>query len=280
MHKLRLQQSISYIVPLVVLVVSCSDGVFTGTSGTKKQKDHPKNTDGTTDNCGGCGDAADPAKIGDGADQGDNTDGNGSSSDSKSANGSLGSDASKSNITPGDEGDCTTRKNLIENSDFEKGNADFTSKFTFDGTCRGKYSPGLASQYSVNSTPNVCHSFYTTSPDDKGQMLIVNIPAAGQAEKRFWCQTVHVNAGKHYKLSARLRAAVPSVVDSQPTSVAFTINGTEVMATFKLEKDWQEHKSVSIPKTAGDIEFCGESRTQNIESTDLIADDFTFGECK
>jgi|GEM_PF-3146344 len=183
-------------------------------------------------------------------------------------------------IVIGEEGDCSTVSNLVENSDFEKGNTGFTSRFTFDGTCRGQYSPGGAFQYSVNATPSTCHVGYAASSGDKGQMLVVNMPAAGQTENRFWCQTLNVKAGKTYRLSARLRAAVPSVTESQPTFVAFTIDGSEVMATFKLEKDWKEHRQVSIPKTSGDIVFCGESRTQNTESTDLIADDFTFGECK
>ncbi len=109
-------------------------------------------------------------------------------------------------------------------------------------------------------------------------MLVVNFPAAGQAETKFWCQKVTVVKGKHYKISARLRAAVPSATESQPTEVTFTIDGKSVLTTFRLEKDWKIHTSVEIPGASGEVELCGESRTQNIESTDLIADDFKFAE--
>jgi hypothetical protein len=111
-------------------------------------------------------------------------------------------------------------------------------------------------------------------------MLVVNIPAKGQTEGRFWCQKVPVVAGKMYKLAVRARAAVPSVVDSQPTQITFTVNGANAMAEFPLERDWVEYKAVGIPAEAGTIDFCGEARTQNTESTDLIMDDVLFAECR
>jgi hypothetical protein len=261
-------------ITLVILILSCASCTgsdFSGVGAGQKQNSETKKNGSGVDN-------ADPDTLGSDPDPA-TTDKPATVSGSDDTIISASGETIKK-IVIGEEGDCSTVSNLVENSDFEKGNTGFTSRFTFDGTCRGRYSPGSAFQYSVNATPSTCHVGYAASTGDKGQMLVVNMPAAGQTENRFWCQTLHVNAGKTYRLSARLRAAVPSVTESQPTFVAFTIDGTEVMATFRLEKDWKEHRQVSIPKTSGDIVFCGESRTQNTESTDLISDDFTFGECK
>lgn len=258
----------------------CKESTFQGNGAAKTG-----NTDKTRDKSGPDKSAGES----DAPDSEDSTDNDDTSKDddiSTPDDDDLGQDDENSDkesdieISTGINGDCATKTNLVKNSDFENGNSEFTSNFVFDPTCKGQYSPGAALQYSVNSTPSLCHIGYAPSTGDKGKMLVVNFPAAGQSETRFWCQKLTVAKGKHYKISARLRAAVPSVVDSQPTEVTFTIDGKSVIATFRLEKDWQSYKSVEIPGASGDVELCGESRTQNTESTDLIADDFKFAECK
>jgi hypothetical protein len=183
--------------------------------------------------------------------------------------------------------DCQIVKNLIENSDFEKGNVGFTSQFTYDSSCKGQYSPHPALHYSVNRTVNGCHNGYASNADDRGNMLVVNFPAAGQAATKFWCQNIEVTAGRLYKISTRVRAAVPASVLTQPTSVAFTANGqgftangAELIPQFHLEADWKEYTAVLSPAVSGLIAFCAEARTQNTESTDLVMDDIIFGECQ
>ena len=254
-------------------VLACSESSFQGASATQKndkesKKDKIKNPTSNQEN-----DESDEIETDENNDDENDSDIGKNGKD-------LETDDTEFEVTTGINGECTTKENLVKNSNFEAGNVDFKSYFTFDATCKGKYSPGSALQYSVNSTPNTCHNGYAASNDDKGKMLVVNFPAAGQSETRFWCQTIKVVKGKHYKLSARLRAAVPSATESQPTQVTFTINGNSVMATFPLEKEWKAYKTVEIPAASGDVTLCGESRTQNTESTDLIADDFTFAECK
>lgn len=256
---------------LVVFFGSCAASDFSGTTAEKAKKSDTKKSPSTVSN-------GDPDTFDNATDPATPTKPGTVTGSDDTIITATGETIKK--IVIGEEGDCSLVSNLLENPDFEKGNTGFTSYFAYDGSCLGRYSPRSALHYSVNSTPNTCHVGYASSTDDKGQMLVVNMPAAGQNEKRFWCQKVNVKAGKTYRLSARLRAAVPSAVDSQPTFVAFTIDGSEVMATFKLQVDWKEHRQVSVPKTSGNIVFCGESRTQNTESTDLIADDFSFGECK
>jgi hypothetical protein len=190
---------------------------------------------------------------------------------------------SQSGTTTGIGGDCPTHVNLLKNPDFEAGNAGFTTQFVFDDTCGNNkkgFSPRSAGYYSINSTPNVCHAYYTKSSADTGKMLVVNMPNAGAGNLNFFCQKVQVKADTKYKLSVRLRAAVTSAVSSQPTSAAFAINGNDVIATFALKEDWTTYTHVDIPKTSGEVEFCGQARTQNTESTDLLLDDISFAECK
>ncbi len=260
------------IIAIVSVTTACSESSFQGANSTKKSENKPGKDSSKDSSEEGSNDET----------ENDDEDSSNDQTNSKEDDDQdlETSDESEFTIKTGVDGDCTTKENLVANSNFEDGNKDFKSYFTFDSTCKGQYSPGAALQYSINSTPSTCHIGYAASSGDKGKMLVVNFPASGQSETRFWCQTIKVVKGSHYKLSARLRAAVPSATESQPTEVTFTVNGVSVMATFKLEKDWKNYKTVEIPEASGDIVLCGESRTQNTESTDLIADDFTFAECK
>lgn len=183
-------------------------------------------------------------------------------------------------IIEGVGGDCPVVTNLLMNPDFEQGNTGFSSDFTFDPLCVGTYSPRRHLYYSVNNSVQRCHVGYSSLPGDKGQMLVVNFPPQGSSVTKFYCQTVPVTAGRLYKIAARLRAAVPSAVLSQPTSVVFTANGANAMAQFNLEADWKDYRAVLTPPVSGSVVFCGEARTQNTESTDLVMDDVLFGECK
>jgi hypothetical protein len=183
-------------------------------------------------------------------------------------------------VREGEGGNCDTLSNLLVNADFEQGNSGFTSEFTFDATCKGTHSPGASGSYAVNGTVHKCHDGYADSLGDQGKMLVVNYPSSGDPRKKFWCQTVQVNAGAPYKIAARLRAAVPDHVDSQPTSVAITANGSNLMAEFNLEREWKEYTHVLMPPVSGTVAFCAEARTQNAESTDLVMDDISFAECK
>jgi hypothetical protein len=183
-------------------------------------------------------------------------------------------------IVEGLDGDCPVVTNLLQNPDFEAGKSGFSSDFTFDSQCIGTYSPKKHLYYSVNDSVQRCHNGYASLSGDKGKMLVVNFPPQGSSITKFYCQTVPVTAGRLYKIAARLRAAVPSSVLSQPTSVAFTANGSNVMAEFKLEADWKDYRAVLTPPVSGSVVFCGEARTQNVESTDLVMDDVLFGECK
>jgi hypothetical protein len=255
-------------------ILSCSESSFQGDSASQKNdKESKKNKNPSGDKEHDKTDEIEEKEK-----EKESNDKN--ASDSEKSSNDVETDDTEFTVTPGINGECTTKENLVKNSDFEAGNVEFKSFFIFDSTCKGKYSPGGSLQYSVNSTPNTCHNGYAAAANDKGKMLVVNFPAAGQSETRFWCQTIKVVKGRHYKLSARLRAAVPSATESQPTQVTFTINGNSVMATFPLEKDWKAYKAVEIPAASGEVTLCGESRTQNTESTDLIADDFAFAECK
>ena len=179
-------------------------------------------------------------------------------------------------------GDCPIVRNLVLNPDFESGYDGFYSEFTRDTDCGSgveNYGPHPETHYTVNSTPQQCHGGYSNSPGDKGKMLLVNFPAPGAVVKRFWCQDVPVNSGKQYKIEVRLRAAVPVAVSSQPTKVAFTSNGDDVLVEFPLEADWKMYRAVLTPPDSGSVKFCAEARTQNAESTDLVMDDILFGEC-
>ena len=107
-------------------------------------------------------------------------------------------------------------------------------------------------------------------------MLVVNLPAAGQGEKKFWCQKIKVQPHSVYELVARMRTVA---MQTQSSRSRWTIEGTVFSKTFDPAGAWKTFTSKWKSKGQSEIELCGLNIEQNAESGDLAVDDIALVKC-
>ena len=115
--------------------------------------------------------------------------------------------------------------NLVVNGDFESGNEDFTSDYSY--TTSSLWNEGV---YAVIPNPNALHTNFSGCGDHTsgtGNMMVVN--GASGIDVPIWCQTVTVVPGTSYAFSVW----IASVVSSSPANLEFTINGVSLGAPIR-----------------------------------------------
>jgi len=134
----------------------------------------------------------------------------------------------------------------IPNGDFEAGNTNFTSAYTFHGPFPGANAPGEGlwdeGTYGIGTDPNNYHSLWTSFGDHTtgtGNMMIVN--GDTQANVQVWgvpvSGTIPVASGTQYYFSAWLTSVYPPPVGSDPiapATLAFSINGSQINGDFTV----------------------------------------------
>ncbi len=161
--------------------------------------------------------------------------------------------------------------NLVDNGDFEGGNAGFSSDYG--------YSPGnLVPEglYDVLDNPQNDHPGFAPCHDHtsgSGNMMVVN--GAGTPNQNVWCQTVPVTANTQYVLSAY----VTSVVASSPAKLQFSINGVPLGGIFNAPGgtcNWQNFFQVwnSTGNTSATI--CIVNQNTVLGGNDFALDDIVF----
>lgn len=170
---------------------------------------------------------------------------------------------------------------VVKNGNFDSGNTEFTTEYGFESGCRvtkGKYTPGDAFKYTINTDPGKCHDgYYANVAGNTGNMLVVNLPVAGSGMHKFWCQKVAVTAGTTYEVSARMRTVAMSTQTSQSK---WTINDTIFSQTFDPSGAWKIFTAKWKAETTAEVELCGKNIDQNTESGDLAVDDISFRVCR
>ncbi len=161
--------------------------------------------------------------------------------------------------------------NLVDNGDFEGGNAGFTSDYG--------YSPGnLVPEglYDVLDNPQDDHPGFAPCDDHtsgSGNMMVVN--GAGTPNQNVWCETVPVTPNTQYVLSAW----VTSVVASSPARLQFNINGIPLGPIFNAPGstcNWQNFFQVwnSAGNTSATI--CIVNQNTVLGGNDFALDDIVF----
>ena len=129
-----------------------------------------------------------------------------------------------------------TAQNLLTNSDFEQGNAGFTSQYFFTAATSAQES------YAVSMNPRNNNSLFANMADHtsgSGSMLVVN-GSTNTDEPYAWRQEVAVLDGASYRFSfwaANLYGSSPSVIDIK-------INGNSVGAPIAIVPDlgvWNQY---------------------------------------
>jgi gliding motility-associated-like protein len=115
--------------------------------------------------------------------------------------------------------------NLVVNGDFSGGNSGFNSDYNYVVDIPGQQNEMVPEgTYTVIHNPNLVHSGFSACSDHtggNGNMMVINGAANFQD---IWCQTVTVDPGQLYNVSAW----VASVNPSSPAELQFSINGTPI----------------------------------------------------
>lgn len=168
--------------------------------------------------------------------------------------------------------------NLIENGDFENGNNDFTSNYTYTNANLGLGPEGL---YAVGTNPKYFHNSFSACVDHTsgtGKMLIVN--GNTSANTKIWGQTITVESNKYYAFYAY----VTPVYTTNPPIIQFSINGNVLGTPFNSPGGtctWNKFYAIwySGTNTTADISIVNQNITAN--GNDFAIDDIKYVElCK
>ncbi len=165
-------------------------------------------------------------------------------------------------------------ENVVENGDFEMGNASFTNDYLLGDTVGGIFGPlTFPGTYGVVSNSNAANTTYPSCVDNtsgSGNMLIVN--SSNERRQRVWCQTVTVLAEEDYQISAALNSMDN---DSLP-SLLFVVNNTELGMNYNLLSDtceWVQYSSIFNSGMMTTAEVCIVNTSTNIRGNDFAIDD-------
>ena len=110
--------------------------------------------------------------------------------------------------------------NLVVNGDFELGNQDFTSAYTYVAPGGSLVPEGT---YAVGGDPNAYHGSWSSfGPFTGSKMMIIN--GATVANVNVWAQTVTVQPNTTYYFSALVASNFPD----SPAILDFSINGSSI----------------------------------------------------
>lgn len=161
--------------------------------------------------------------------------------------------------------------NLIVNGDFESGNSDFTSDYT--------YNPGdLVPEgvYDVLDNPQNSHTGFAPCNDHtsgSGNMMAVN--GAGIPNSNVWCQTVSVTPNSQYVFSAW----VTTLVASSPAQLQFSINGSPLGPIFSAPGgtcNWQDFFATWNSGSNSSATICIVNQNTALGGNDFALDDLVF----
>lgn len=164
-----------------------------------------------------------------------------------------------------------TEINLINNGDFESGNSNFSSNYT--------YSPGNLwpeGVYDVLADPSTAHSNFAACNDHTsggGQMMAVNGNAA--PNQNVWCQTVSIQPNTEYAFTAW----GTSLVGAAPAILQFSVNGTNLGTPFALSPalcTWQKFYAIWNSGANVSANICVVNQNTAVSGNDFALDDISF----
>lgn len=165
--------------------------------------------------------------------------------------------------------------NLIVNSDFDQGNAGFSSEYLYSPTDlipEGTYAV-VASPSSVHPSFQNCNDH---TPGPGGNMMVIN--GAGATNVNIWCQTINnITPDRVYEFSAWLTSVNPSA----PAELQFSINGQLLGTTFNASTNtcnWDNFFETWNSGSATSATICIVNQNTALGGNDFALDDIAFNE--
>ncbi|WP_300664986.1 hypothetical protein, partial [Fluviicola sp.] len=168
-----------------------------------------------------------------------------------------GYDAYNWNVAPGNQQSVTITspttlilnvanytQNLVVNGDFEAGDVDFTTGYTYGN------SPAVGgilwdpATYAITTNPNLVHSNFFTCSDvgttGPGNMMVVN--GSNTPNTTVWSQTITIDPNTNYSFSAWV-TSMQNINTANVSILQFFINGIQIGPVFSPSLngcDWQQ----------------------------------------
>jgi gliding motility-associated-like protein len=177
-------------------------------------------------------------------------------------------------------GACRYEVDLINNGDFENGNAGFTTNL--------EYSPGPIffcplcdeNTYAIGANATLYHSGFSGSDHTNpptGDFLIANGP--GQAGALVWCQTINVQPNTDYTFSFWARD-VTNNNNPHPTALLqVSINGVLNNDTLNADGGWEEFTMTWNSESQSSLDICIINQQSLTGGNDFGLDDISFSGC-
>ena len=158
------------------------------------------------------------------------------------------------------------QKQLVTNGDFSDGRSDFNSDYSHKNK-----DVENNETYSIIDDPSESKgsfkSFWDhTSGNSSGDMLVAN--ASTSNNKQVWYNDFYVTQGQTYTLSFWLRDADYS----NPSTLTWTINGSQVGASLTANDSWQLLEVTYVATVSGFVTF-GITETSQVSSGNVFAID-------
>lgn len=159
--------------------------------------------------------------------------------------------------------------NLIQNGDFEDGNTDFSTQYTYNPV-----SLWAEGTYTVTNNPNSVHSgFAACTAQSQNQMMVLNgAPSLAQV----WCQSVPVQPNTLYVFWAW----AASVNSSNPARLQFSINGNLLGPQMVLTNSlcvWQQFYTTWFSGSQTNADICIVNQNTVLSGNDFAIDNLFFG---
>lgn len=174
-------------------------------------------------------------------------------------------------------------ENLVLNSKFDDGNAHINSndyRYQTSPEPHPKF-PGevfmpSAQSYVITGNPNSGHRFYTSLPEDDGNMMVINFPESNLLEN-FWCQELSVKENELYQISVDLRRATanPSIT----SRTEWLIEGDVFTDPFNPQTSWGKYLKTWVSDRTGKVRLCGRNAEAAEQTGDLVIDNLKFLKC-
>jgi len=152
---------------------------------------------------------------------------------------------------------------LVTNGDFSNGNNCFLSDYTFGGG------------YNITTNPQTVWNWALNCSNPSGNMMIGD--GNGNANSRFWYQSINVTAGTTYTLSFR---AYDFWGGTPAAKLQWGINGTKTGAISNLStggcNTWQQISTTWTETTTGTVVFAIFNNEVSGASNDFAVDDISI----
>ncbi|MDX9760164.1 MAG: hypothetical protein RBU27_13475, partial [Bacteroidota bacterium] len=127
-------------------------------------------------------------------------------------------------LSPAAFGQCGE---LIRNGDFEAGNTEFTTRYTYNSDPGGLWEAGT---YNVLRYPTYGHSQFGGVDHTSGTGMLMALNGSGVINRKVWSQTVDVLPGTRYVLSAWVNTLLTT--DNSPAVLKFLVNSVQVGSNY------------------------------------------------